>query len=150
MTRQLDDAVAFIGRHVTVPEHISGISRESQVIPIDVWREAMTNALCHRDYNVASQVRVFVFDDRVEIVNPGGLLNEQTIDGIKLVGTSQRRNPYLTALMMRLGHAESMGTAVPEMIRLITEAGFPEPEFHVAHGEFRLIIPTHPVTEAAS
>ena len=107
-------------------------------------REAVVNALCHRDYAATSQTRLYVFDDRVEIVNPGRLLNELTIDGIRLGGVSQRRNPYLSAAVSRIGLAENIGVGVPEMFALVRDAGFPEPEIQVESGQFRLVVRTTP------
>lgn len=139
---QLEQTVAFVMSHVPRATSIDGVERRDHFVPEEAWREAISNALCHRDYSVTSQTRVYVFDDRVEIANPGRLLNALTIDGIRLGGVSQRRNPYLSAAMARIGRAENLGVGIPEMFRLVQEAGFPEPNLHVASGEFRLIVHT--------
>jgi ATP-dependent DNA helicase RecG len=138
---QIEDAVAFLTRHTPTPLKIEGARRAPGIGP-EVWREAVTNAVAHRDYNITSQVRIYVFTDRVEIVNPGGLLNQMTVDSIRLGGVSQRRNPYLAAILNRLGFAETVGLGVPQMFRAVMDAGLPEPEIQAALGEFRLTIVT--------
>jgi ATP-dependent DNA helicase RecG len=138
--KQTDDAVAFLTNNTPAPARIQGMERSEQGIPEAVLREAMLNALVHRDYRAASQVRLVVFTDRVEIVNPGILLNHLTIESIRLGGISQRRNPVLAALLARARRRENLGFGVPEMLRLLRTHGFPEPEFQQTGGHFRLVI----------
>lgn len=140
---QLDHALAFLTRHVLAPSIVEGVARREQGIPPMALREAVANALTHRDYRIASQTRIFVFDDRVEVMNPGILLNQLTLDGIRLGGVSQRRNPYLAAALARLARRENAGVGVPEMIRVMTERGLPEPEILLGEGHFRVILRSH-------
>ncbi|MCA9610184.1 MAG: putative DNA binding domain-containing protein [Myxococcales bacterium] len=144
LLHQLDRTVEYLGLHVESEVEIEGALRKQRLVPTEVWREAIANALCHRDYQVAAQTRVFVLDDRVEIANPGELLNRLTVEGIRLGGIPQRRNPYLTTLVARARRRESWGIGVPRMIELIREAGLPTPEIRVEFGEFRLIVWTRP------
>jgi ATP-dependent DNA helicase RecG len=138
--KQADDAVAFLQTNTPTPARIQGLDRREQGIPEAALREAILNALVHRDYRAASQVRVVVFADRVEIINPGILLNHLTLDSIRLGGISQRRNPVLAALLARARRRENLGFGVPEMLRLLRNHNFPEPEFEQAGGHFRLVI----------
>jgi ATP-dependent DNA helicase RecG len=94
LTEQFSAAAAFLSDHLGAPSRVEGWERRELGIPAEVLREALLNALAHRDYHVASQTRVFVYDDRVEIGNPGELLNRLTLDSISL-GVSQRRNPRI-------------------------------------------------------
>ncbi|MET0405495.1 MAG: ATP-binding protein, partial [Cystobacter sp.] len=119
---------------------VEGLERVEEGIPEKVLREAVLNAMAHRDYRAASQVRIFVFDDRVEIVNPGELLNQLTMDGIRLGGISQRRNPVLAGLLARARRRENMGMGVPEMMRLMRERKLPPPEFSLEAGHFRVVL----------
>jgi ATP-dependent DNA helicase RecG len=137
---QLDATVAFLKRNVRAPSHVEGMERVEEGIPDKVLREAVLNAMAHRDYRAASQVRIFVFDDRVEIVNPGELLNQLTLEGIRVGGISQRRNPVLAGLLARARRRESVGTGVPEMIRLMRERKLPPPEFSLEAGHFRVVL----------
>ncbi len=141
---QVEGAAAFLSRHLAQGSASSGWQRPLAPapgrIPLDVLREAVVNAVAHRDYRAASQVRVFVFDDRVEVVSPGGLLNHLTLDSIRLGGISQRRNPAIAAVLARLAWRENLGLGVVEMCRAMRDVGLPEPEFSVEGGHFRVAL----------
>ena len=137
---QIDAAVGFLKRNVRVPSRVDGIERRDEGIPEEVFREAVLNAVSHRDYRAASQVRIFVFDDRVEIINPGELLNQLTIDGIRVGGISQRRNPALAGLLARARRRENLGMGVPALIEALKARGLPSPEITVGNGHFKLVL----------
>ncbi|HEX8438818.1 ATP-binding protein [Archangium sp.] len=137
---QIDAAASFLKRNLRAPSHVEGLQRVEEGLPEKVLREAIINAVAHRDYRAASQVRIFVFDDRVEIVNPGELLNQLTLEGIRVGGISQRRNPVLAGLLARARRRESVGMGVPEMIRLMRERKLPPPEFSLEAGHFRVVL----------
>ncbi|WP_198316354.1 RNA-binding domain-containing protein [Cystobacter fuscus] len=137
---QVEDAVTFLKKNVRSPSHVEGLERIEEGLPEKVLREAVLNAVAHRDYRAASQVRIYVFDDRVEIVNPGELLNKLTLDGIRLGGISQRRNPVLAGLLARARRRENLGMGVPEMIRQMKARKLPPPEFSVGDGHFRVVL----------
>ncbi len=140
-TAQLEGARGFLGRHLSRASRIEGWERRDEpLLPDEVLREALVNALVHRDYRSASQIRLFVYDDRVEVINPGELLNRLTVDKIRLGGLSQKRNPVIASLSARLGRRENLGFGVPEMFRRMREAGCPEPEIDVGAGHFRLVL----------
>jgi ATP-dependent DNA helicase RecG len=136
LLQQLDHASTFLPK----PAAISGFERVERGIPEVVLREALVNALAHRDYRAASQVRLFVFADRVEIINPGILLNHLTLDSVRLGGISVRRNPVIASLLSRARRSESLGIGVPEMITRMRAAGLPEPEFNLEGGHFRVVL----------
>jgi ATP-dependent DNA helicase RecG len=137
---QVEDAVTFLKKNVRAPSHVEHLERIEEGLPEKVLREAVLNAVAHRDYRAASQVRIYVFDDRVEIVNPGELLNKLTLDGIRLGGISQRRNPVLAGLLARARRRENLGMGVPEMIRQMKARQLPPPEFTVGDGHFRVVL----------
>jgi ATP-dependent DNA helicase RecG len=137
---QIEGTLSFLQRHLIMPSHLEGTRRVELGIPLEVLREAVLNAVAHRDYRAASQTRLFVFDDRVELINPGLLLNHLTLDSIRLGGISQRRNPTIASLLARAELRENIGMGVPEMIRLMTERGLPAPDFDVQGGHFRLTL----------
>lgn len=144
LVRQIDGAIAFLARHVPAPARIEGFERVELGIPEVVLREAVLNAVAHRDYRAASQIRIFVFDDRLEIINPGLLLNHLTLDSIRLGGISQRRNPVIAAALARLRGRESLGMGVPEMVERMRERGLPEPELSLEGGHFRVVLRAAP------
>jgi ATP-dependent DNA helicase RecG len=144
LAQQIDGARAFLDRHRRRPQRVEGWERREHGIPDEVLREAVLNALTHRDYRASAQVGVIVYDDRVEIVNPGGLLNRLTLDSIRLGGISQRRNPVVASLLARMHRRENLGFGVPEMYRLMRERGLPEPEISVTGGHFRVVLRNGP------
>lgn len=144
--RQIEAAQQFLSNHVPSPATVTGWTRKEQGIPVPVLREALHNALAHRDYNAASQTRIFVFEDRVEIINPGILLNRLTRESITLGGISQKRNPAIAALIARTAGRENAGLGVPAMFDMMREAGLPEPEIDLAGGHFRIVLRWAPET----
>ncbi len=142
---QLDRALAFLKQHVPAPSRVEGMVRKEHGIPDAVLREAVLNAIVHRDYRAASQIRLFVYDDRIEIINPGILLNHLTLDSIRLGGISQRRNPVLAAALARAGRRESLGMGIVEMVEQMLHRGLPDPEFDVIGGHFRVILRMMPM-----
>lgn len=143
---QFRAAVTFLDVHVPAPSSVQGYDRVHTGLPPAAVREAVLNAIIHRDYRMASQIKIFVFDDRVEIVNPGGLLNSVTLDSIRLLGTSQRRNPLIAALVTQLEarRVEGAGIGIPRLINATRARGLPDPEFSVDGGHFRVVLRTRP------
>jgi ATP-dependent DNA helicase RecG len=148
LTDQVRVALEFLDLHVGAPSVIEDHERRELGVPRIAYREAVLNAVMHRDYRIASQIKVFVFDDRIEFVNPGGLLNHLTLDSIRIGGISQRRNPVLASLVGRLAaqRPESVGIGVPEMIRSMRGRGLPDPEFSVEGGHFRVVLRSQPAS----
>ena len=70
--RQFNEAMTFIKRHLNVRSEIKGVNRHDiYEIPLEVLREAVVNAIVHRDYTITgTQIGIEIYDDRVEIVNP--------------------------------------------------------------------------------
>ncbi len=143
---QIEEAEQVLNRWLSTPARIEGWERvespRAPVIPWEAVREALLNAVSHRDYRTASQVRVFRFDDRLEIVNPGALLNRLTLDNIRRGGIKQHRNPVVVSLLSRMRRVEALGMGVPEMVRRMTAAGLPEPDFDDQGGHFRVTLRT--------
>ena len=80
-------------------------------IPRIALEEIIVNALVHRDYFISASIRVFVFDDRVEIISPGHLLNNLTIENIK-AGNSNTRNPILASFANQILPYRGYGSGV--------------------------------------
>lgn len=137
---QLDGALTFLRHHLEVPARIEGTVRIERGLPETVLREVLLNALTHRDYRAASQVRVFVFDDRLEIVNPGGLLNMLDLDSLRIGGISQARNPAIAAFLRRALRREHLGIGIPEVFRDLAQRGMPAPEIRLDGGHFRMVL----------
>ena len=116
----------FITRHGAGLEFVTGSRRETlPAYPPMVVREAMMNALAHRDYGLAgATVDVTVWDDRIEIRSPGGLPGHITVDNMR--GEHYSRNPRVMRVLKTLGYVEEYGEGVDRMFREM-EARLMEP-----------------------
>lgn len=109
-------------------------------IPPDVVREAIVNAIAHRDYTTAGAVQVSVFADRVEVWNPGVLLPPLTLESLRQPHGSIARNPRICEALF-LGHyIEKYGTGTLMMIRESLAHALPEPDFAQRGGEFTITV----------
>jgi len=120
---------------------IEGFKKEEPrfEIPIEALREAVVNAIAHRNYQLSSQIRIFIFDNRIEIKSPGKLPNTVTIENIKL-GFSLHRNPLIVSLLTKEHRMTELGTGIPRMIRLLKEHTGREPDFEQRDHEFMVRI----------
>ncbi len=127
----IDEAVIFLKKHLNLRYEIKGIQRKEILeIPEIAIREAVINAVCHRDYfEKGANVMVEIFDDRVEISNPGSLPHGLTIEDFGKRSLS--RNPTIASLLHRINYIEKMGTGINRMRQSCKEAGIPEPKFHI-------------------
>ena len=98
-------------------------------IPKEVVREAIVNAVAHRDYTDNGSVQVMLFADRLEIWNPGRLPPPLTIERLRRPHESIPRNGLLARAMYLVKYIEQMGTGTLDMIERCVSAGVPEPEF---------------------
>lgn len=144
LQEQAAGAEAFLRRHLSAESHVEGWDRVEQKapsrLPQEVLREAVLNAIVHRDYRAASNTKIFVFDDRVEIVNAGGLLNKLTLDQLRVGGISQARNPILASLLKRALKRENLGVGVPFMFSEMKRLGLPEPAIEATAGHFKVTL----------
>ncbi len=140
LSTQIEGVLAFLRQHVPAPSRVEGWDRVERGIPEPVLREAVLNALAHRHYRAASQVRVFIYDDRVEVINAGFLPDHLMLDSIRLGGISQRRNPIVASLLSRWRRGENLNMGVPDMIAMMRERGLPEPTLELSGGHFRVVL----------
>jgi ATP-dependent DNA helicase RecG len=106
--------------------------------PDEALREAIVNAVVHRDYHRAGEtVRVFMYTDRVEIRSPGGLMPGVSLDElVAMQVTSIPRNPLLAGYLRDIpGYMERIGSGIRFMVREMQALGLPEPEFNI-HYDF--------------
>jgi ATP-dependent DNA helicase RecG len=96
-----DDALAFVMRNLHKVQAGRGVNAPGlPEIPESVFEELLVNALVHRDYLVSAPVRLFIFDDRIEIISPGHLPNNLTVEKI-LAGNANIRNPILVSYVAK-------------------------------------------------
>lgn len=129
LLRQLHDTMSWLRKHLPVAYHFNGALRheEEWAIPLKALHEALVNALVHRDYNKGgATVCVELYDDRVVVTNPGGLLPEVERNFGYL---SMSRNELMLSLMMRCQEMERIGSGIMRMREHMRLAGLPAPEF---------------------
>ncbi len=138
----VEEAARFLRIHLTERHEIRGFEPEVECeIPEVALREALVNALAHRDYTVPAPVRLFVFDNRVEIRTPGQLPNTVTIEAMRLGGAHVVRNPTIYTLFARLGLVTGIGSGVYRMIQVVREAIGRDPELVSSPSEFVVVLP---------
>jgi ATP-dependent DNA helicase RecG len=116
----------------------SGPRKEIWEIPETVFKEAIINSLSHRDYyDKGATITVELFDDHVEISNPGGLVS--AISPAEFGKRSHSRNPLIFGLFARMHMVEQIGSGITRMNELMHEAGLPDPEYCI-EGIFTVIL----------
>ena len=121
-------------------EVIQGADRKMvEKIPEAAFREAIANALIHRVWDVDSQIRVSMFDDRTEVVSPGGLPSGITEDEYLSGKLSVLRNRNLANVFYRLGFVEIFGTGITRIKQIYSEASV-KPSFEVSENAIQIVL----------
>nr|AAU83240.1 conserved hypothetical protein [uncultured archaeon GZfos27B6] len=140
LEEQIKAADTVLNLYLKTRVRIKGFENELKPeIPKEVLRELVVNAVAHRDYHIASQIRIFIFDNRMEVISPGKLPNRTTLENIKL-GVHSERNPLIVSYLAKMGYMTQIGTGIVRMIRLLREHTGKEPEFEERDQEFVVII----------
>ena len=122
-------------------EVIQGADRKKmEKIPEAAFREAIANVLIHRVWDVDSQIRVSMFDDRIDIVSPGGLPSGITEEEYLSGKLSVLRNRNLANVFYRLGFVEIFGTGITRIKQLYAEALI-KPDFEVSENAIKIVLP---------
>lgn len=122
-------------------EVIQGADREKvEKIPEAAFREAIANALIHRAWDIESQIRVLMFDDRIEVISPGGLPSGITEEEYLSGKLSVLRNRNLANVFYRLGFVEIFGTGITR-IKHLYEEGLIKPDFEVSENTIKIVLP---------
>jgi ATP-dependent DNA helicase RecG len=133
----VDQAVDFVLSKINLAvgtrEHSSQAPVEYEMPP-EVVREAIVNAVAHRDYTSHGSVQVMLFADRLEVWNPGTLPPTLTLEKLRLPHGSVPGNPLLAEPLYLTKYIERMGTGTRDMIKRCRNAGLPEPEFSLSDG----------------
>lgn len=141
---QLASALEMFDRYYSY-ERIEGFKRENRErIPREAFREAVANALVHRMWDVSAHIRISMFDNRVEIVSPGGLPRGVTTEDYLSGNLSILRNPVLASVFFRLGIIEQFGTGIRRIRESYARTGT-RPRFEIAGGSITVVLP---VTDA--
>lgn len=135
---QIEEAYRFVLKHINLGAEINGLYRkETYELPPSAIREAIANAVTHRNYMERACIQVCVYDDRVEITSPGMLYGDLTIDMIKR-GRTRIRNAAIAQAFGRMYVIEGWGTGIRRMIDACKEYGVQEPVFTEVGTDFRV------------
>jgi ATP-dependent DNA helicase RecG len=136
--QQFEETLKIIKQFMSVRYEIKGIERKDiWDYPIPAIREALLNALTHRDYfNIANFIVVKVYDDHIWFYNPGGLPEGITIGQLKKPHQSYLRNPLIAKVFYLSGFIEQYGSGTVRMVNWMKEAHLPEPEYKEEMGGF--------------
>lgn len=122
LDQQVDNTLGLIKLYLKRSSKVEGAVRvEQELIPEKVLREALVNALVHRDYSISNQKSsVYMFEDRVEITNPGALANTLTVEKLRY-GHSAPRNMFLLKFMDNYRYIDGLGRGIPTMVAAMAE-----------------------------
>ncbi|MCQ2259284.1 MAG: putative DNA binding domain-containing protein [Bacteroidaceae bacterium] len=127
----LDAGITFLMNNLKIGGKVVGLVREEKLeLPVEAMREALINALCHRQIErTLANVTLAIYDDRVEISNPGCLPPEIPLEKIKEPHRSYPRNKSIAQVLYLTAYLERWGTGVERIVQICKEYGVPEPEW---------------------
>jgi predicted HTH transcriptional regulator len=108
-------------------------------LPYEAVKEAIVNAVCHRDYTSNGSVQVMLFRNRLEVWNPGQLPYGLTVKKLFEPHKSLPANPLLADPMFWIGYVEKVGTGTEDIVNLCKDKGLQSPEYHQEE-DFRVVI----------
>lgn len=143
ISEMLSEAVEFVRRNSRYKTIIDRYGKriDKEEYPIKAVREAVLNALVHRDYSIYTEnvpIRIEMYSDRMEIISSGGLYGRITIDSLGKV-RPDTRNAALANMLEILHITENRYSVIPTICREFKQAGLPAPIFEVRRGEFTVI-----------
>ncbi len=137
---QLEDAYSYIDQFNRTRAEFEGLARiDKRDYPSEALREALLNAITHRDYSFSGSTLISVFDDRIEFVTIGGLVRGLTFNDIML-GVSALRNQKLANVFYRLKLIEAYGTGILKINESYSDYAV-KPQFEVTDNAFRITLP---------
>lgn len=141
LTAMVKEAIAFCVRNMkvrTVIDRKTGERKDQTEYPIAAIREAVLNAVIHRDYSFYTEgmpIQIDMFTDRLEIHSPGSLYGRMTVDQLGIAKTDIR-NPALAIMAESMTEAENRYSGIPTMRNEMKAYGLPEPKFENRRNEF--------------
>lgn len=140
----LQGALQFIAKNTKtkiIIDNETGKRNDKPQYPVIALREAILNALIHRDYSIHTEdkpIQLLIFPNRIELKNPGGLYGRLQLDQLGKV-QPDTRNPSLVVAMERLGQTENRYSGIPTIKNALRNSDMPEAEFKVERGTFVVI-----------
>ena len=141
LPEMLQGALQFVRKNMrtkTIIDPATGKRIDHTDYPVEAVREAVLNALVHRDYSIHTEgmpIQLLLFEDRMEVRNPGGIYGRIKADQLGKV-QPDTRNPVLALALETLGVTENRYSGIPTIRRAMAEYGLPEPEFLDERGSF--------------
>ena len=137
---QIEEAMDFIRKNVNVRFVMTGKPAREEVwdYPLEALREAVINAICHRDYTIPSNTEVRIYDNELIVWNPGGLPLGLTLEDLYRPHPSVLRNKGIGGIFYDMGLVEQWGSGIDKMRKACVKAGIPEPKFE-EHQGFRVV-----------
>ena len=144
ISEMLKLAISFVINNIKKATRIndSGIREDVLEYPIKAIREIILNSLIHRDYSIHTEnepIRLTIFDDRIEISNPGGLYGRLSLDELGKVH-SDIRNPFIASILEILEVTENRYSGIPTIYAEMKKAGLMEPKFESVRGTFKVTL----------
>lgn len=131
LLRRLDDKL-FAHNRVAIDFTSGSIEKRTALYPMEAVQQIVRNAIMHRTYEATNApVRVYWFNDRIEIFSPGGAFGTVTAENFGKPGFADYRNPNLAEVMRTLRYVQRFGLGISMARRLLEEAGHPDLKFDV-------------------
>lgn len=138
--KQLEDAYAYINQFNYTRSEFPGLERvDTRDYPPEAVREALLNAVIHREYGIGGPTLISIFDDRIEFVTIGGLVKGLSLSDIKL-GVSMLRNKNLANVFYRLHLIEAYGTGLLKIDECYADCAV-KPQLLATDNAFKLVLP---------
>ncbi|MBI5392516.1 putative DNA binding domain-containing protein [Candidatus Woesearchaeota archaeon] len=136
----LEKSVSFLKDHLHITAKIKGLLRiEKWEIPLEALREAIINALIHRDYYDTSNIYIKIYDDSIVIANPGKLPDVLTIKDLYKTHESKPKNQLLANVFYYAGFIDKWGNGILNIIDFLKKENLEKPIFEQSGGSFRII-----------
>lgn len=140
LLKQITEAFEYIDLINKTKATFEGLMRKDERdYPVEAIREALLNAVVHREYSFGASTLINVYEDRIEFLSLGGIVSGLSLEAIML-GISQSRNEKLSNVFYRLHLIEAFGTGIQKIIRSYTDYEV-QPTFKAEQGAFVVILP---------
>ncbi|MBU4189865.1 MAG: putative DNA binding domain-containing protein [Candidatus Thermoplasmatota archaeon] len=146
---QVDKSLSFVLEHISMKVYLTGKPEreEKYEYPADAIREAIINAVCHRDYETSTNIQIRIFDDRIEVWSCGSLPEPLTLEDLRKKHRSILRNPLIGKCFFLMKFIEQWGTGTNDMIDMCLDWDIPEPLFEYVTCDFVITFRKSKLTE---
>lgn len=144
ISEMLKLAISFVMSNIkkATKINVNGDREDVLEYPLKAIREIILNALIHRDYSIHTEnepIRIMIFDDRIEVTNPGGLYGRLSLDDFGKTH-SDIRNPFIASILEILEITENRYSGIPTIYAEMEKAGLMEPKFEIIRGTFKVTL----------